>query len=120
MFYRSESINIMDESHRPAWKHGTNFFDIFPFHLMTNADGFFSLANDPNELNSSSDGASTIGADILPFVDRRRPDMSKPTTVAGMNKKTALACWKVLHTKDKFGPGTPLPPWITFITPSRP
>lgn len=31
--------------------------------------------------------------------------MSKPTTVAGMNKKTALACWKVLHTKDKFGPG---------------
>lgn len=25
MFYRSESINIMDESHRPAWKHGTNF-----------------------------------------------------------------------------------------------
>jgi hypothetical protein len=26
LYYRSESINIMDESHRPAWKHGPLLF----------------------------------------------------------------------------------------------
>jgi hypothetical protein len=79
---------------------------LLPPFLIESLMLFHGLGNEPNELSGSvSDGTSTINADILPFVDRQRPDLSKATTVAGMNKKTALACWKVLHTKDKFGPG---------------
>jgi hypothetical protein len=49
--------------------------------------------------------STMFGADIMPFVDKPRPDMSRPKSVGGMNRKSTMACWKVLHTQNKFGPG---------------
>lgn len=46
-----------------------------------------------------------FGADLMPFVDKPRPDMSKPKSVGGMNRKSTMACWKVLRAQHKFGPG---------------
>eukprot|EP00602_Paraphysomonas_sp_CaronLab_P011042 CAMPEP_0185022256 /NCGR_PEP_ID=MMETSP1103-20130426/4974_1 /TAXON_ID=36769 /ORGANISM="Paraphysomonas bandaiensis, Strain Caron Lab Isolate" /LENGTH=1344 /DNA_ID=CAMNT_0027554245 /DNA_START=188 /DNA_END=4219 /DNA_ORIENTATION=- len=84
-FYRSDSCNIMDESTRPKLK-------------INNVIGEGSVASDGTE-------ATMFGSDILPFVEKPRPDMTKPTSVGGLNKRAAMACWKVLHTQHKFGPG---------------
>ena len=37
----------------------------------------------------------------MPFVERPRPDMSRPRTVAGLYQRNAKACWRVLKTKSK-------------------
>lgn len=51
-------------------------------------------------MNDSSQ-TNLFGSDLLPFVDRPRPDMSRPRTVAGHYQKNAAACWRVMQSKAK-------------------
>lgn len=47
------------------------------------------------------EGSQSYTPELLPFVDRPRPNMSKPKTISGLSKKNAVACWKVMTARDK-------------------
>ena len=50
---------------------------------------------------NDSTNSNVFGSELLPFVDRVRPEMSRPRTVAGLYQKNTAACWKVMKTKSK-------------------
>lgn len=75
-FFKDDNINLLDTIYRPK---------------LNTKSGIVDTEN--------------LGSDFLPFINKEKPDMNKYYTVGGLNKKGAKACWKVLHTQNKFGPG---------------
>jgi hypothetical protein len=111
--FRPDSCNIMSEESRPTYNGKSiypscisilssfchSFQQLFSliYHLIHGIDCFVL----PCAVNDSTN-TNLFGSDLLPFVDRPRPDLSRPRTVAGLYQKNSSACWKVMKTKSKF------------------
>lgn len=92
---RVNSINLLSNQYRPRWKGG----------MPTKG----SRVDAP--VTTTSDNSTAQVAELLPFIQRSHPDLSKPHTVAGLPKKQTTAAWRVLHLQNKFGPGN-----IVFVS----
>ena len=115
-----DSCNIADDTYRPVVDGMYHFIKFM--HLATCSSSLNSLTVCLPVIVNDMSQANLFGSDILPFVDRVRPDMTRPRTVAGIYKKNASACWTVMKSKSKLAKEVEQKherPWATSSMQSR-